>query len=73
MNCQNCAAKDATILRQQKEILRLQRIIQQAQAACAAVDNQANQVLSHNQPRGTWSFARGTKKAVQVIAKFLAC
>lgn len=69
--CTSCSAKDAIIQAQQKKLLRLQRIVQRAQAACVTVASNADQVLSQHQPRGTWSFARGARQAAQAIVKYL--
>ena len=71
MTCQNCASKDAIILRQQKEIKRLQKKIAQAQEACAVIIGNSDRILSQNQPRGRWAYATGAKRAAVAINDYL--
>lgn len=73
MNCQDCAAKDATIQAQRQRIRILENIIRQAQNACAAIALSADQLMSQHQPRAKWAFAKGAKQAAQVISRYLAC
>jgi len=69
--CSNCAALESIIARQQQEILRLQRVIQQAKSVCATVVSSADEVLSTHQPRGVWSYAKGQLQAAQDIIRHL--
>lgn len=69
--CPHCPDKDDLIQRQQREIARLRRIIEQAQAACASIADGAKETLSEHQPRGTWGFAKGTLETAEIIKRYL--
>lgn len=73
VTCQSCAARDAIIQRQQAEIIRLQRVIQSAQAVSARIEAEADKVLNGSGvPRGKWAFAKGAKDAAEAIYRRLA-
>ena len=69
--CSNCPTLARIIRKQQQEIARLERIIASAKYACAVTIAKSDKVLTGNQPRGTWSYARGAKETAQDIVKKL--
>lgn len=69
--CPHCTGKDGIIQQQQREIERLRRIIEQAQAACADISDKASRTLSGNQPRGVWAYAKAQLQTAQTISRCL--
>lgn len=70
--CGTCSELARVIQRQQVEIAQLKQQIEQAATACKAVKGESNKVLTGNQPRGTWSYAKGSKETAEKILKRLS-
>lgn len=59
-------------IRRLKEIIRkLRRIIEDAQKACQQLIDRADSIMSQHQPRGKWSFAKGSRATAQAILSVL--
>lgn len=71
--CTNCQTLAKVIQQQQAEIIRLNRIIQQAGLTSAKIINEADNLMSQPLPRGKWAFAKGAKQSAEAIARRLAC
>lgn len=71
--CDKCTLLQAEVLRQQLEIARLQRIIQNAQTISSKIADKANTLMSKGGiPRGKWAYARGAKETSETILGYLA-
>lgn len=71
--CTNCQALQAEVLRQQNEIMRLQRIIGNAQTISSKIADKANGLMSKGGiPKGKWAYARGAKESAETILGYLA-
>lgn len=70
-NCGTCAELAKVIQKQQAEILKLKSTLAETKGACDAVIGESNKVLTGNQPRGTWSYARGAKETAEKVLKRL--
>lgn len=73
-NCQNCArlSQENAALRRKIEELEskvfwLQQTIEAARVYALSVYNQARQVMSDHQPRGTWSLWKGKGEVAREI------
>lgn len=73
VTCSNCQTQAAVIRRQQAEIIRLNRIIQQAGLVSAKIASDADNLMSQPLPRGKWAYAKGARQAAQAIGKYLGC
>lgn len=69
--CTNCQTLARMVQKQQAEIEKLKRIIADAKTVCVVTIANSDKVLTGNQPRGTWSYAKGAKEAAQSIVKKL--
>lgn len=71
--CDQCRTLQAEVIRQQLEITRLQRIIQNAQTVAVKIADKANGLMTRgNVPRGKWAFAKGACEAATAILNYLA-
>lgn len=71
--CTNCRTLQAEVIRQQLEITRLQRIIQNAQVISTKIADKANGLMSKGGiPRGKWAYAKGACEAATTILSYLA-
>lgn len=71
--CDQCRTLQAEVLRQQNEIMRLQRIIQQAQMISSKIADKANGLMTRGGiPKGKWAYARGACEAATTILSYLA-
>ncbi len=71
-DCQKCITLNQIVQRQQAEIERLRRIINNAQIACNQLVTEADNKMTGNIPRGKWAFCKGARGAAQAIERRLA-
>lgn len=69
--CGTCSELARVIQRQLAEINKLKNTIAETRGACDAIIKDASKVLTGNQPRGTWSYAKGSKETAEKILKRL--
>lgn len=74
-DCQNCAALQTEVNRLRLENKRLAErikklifILEQIRKACEGIESHADGIMSRHQPRGVWSFAKGTRAVARAIA-----
>lgn len=71
--CDKCTLLQAEVLRQQQEIIRLQRIIGNAQTISSKIADKANGLMTKGGiPKGKWAYARGAKESAETILSYLA-
>lgn len=76
--CPGCISREITIRLQRRqiealeaEVLRLNRIISNGQAAAAGIVSYSTRTMQEHQPRGTWALLRGRKEAALEIDQVL--